>query len=330
MDAIRLGLVGCGGMGRGLCTQAVTLDDVSVAAVADINETRRAEAAEQYGAVGLADYQELVTRDDVDAVVVATPGGLHRPVVEAAAAAGKHVFSEKPLASFTPDCDAMIAAVTEAGVKHMVGQVCRYHPTHLKLKQLVDDGPLGQVHSIYVERIGGGWGDNHPAWRLSRKLSGGSLLEINAHELDWMIWITGRVKRVSASGGQYLDDRLDYPDATFVALTFENGACGVLQSTAITTLPSYACRLDCADGSAVAPKFFGGEITFKARAAESETETIQPDQVEVPVKAEMRAFTDAIRNDTPTPIPFEQARHTVAVAEAAYLSIETGQAIELS
>ncbi|MBI2301689.1 MAG: Gfo/Idh/MocA family oxidoreductase [Armatimonadetes bacterium] len=326
MEKVRFGLLGCGGMGRALADQAVTLDQAAVTAVTDVDAGRAAEAAERYGAVALG-QAELLASDTVDAVIVASPGGYHRAAIEAVAAAGKHVFSEKPLTSYSADADACIAAVKAAGVKGMVGQVCRFHPTHLKLKTMVDDGTIGPVFSIYVERVGGGWGDKIQPWRLSRDLSGGSLLEINAHELDFMLWLAGRVKRVSAAGGNYCDSRLDYPDMAWVALTFESGACGVLQSSHITTLGSYAARIDGQHASAVIPQLFGGPITLKPR--DGETVTVEPEPVETPVKAEIRAFVEAIVNDTEPPVPFEQARHTVAVAEAASTSIATGKTVEL-
>lgn len=327
MDRVRLALVGCGGMGRALCDQARTLENAVISAVFDTDEERRAEAAERYEAVAAGSLDELLQRDDVDAVVVATPGGLHKPVVIAATAAGKHVFSEKPLAANVADADEMIRAVDAAGVKAMVGQVCRYHPTHRQLKRMVVDGPLGRIQSIYVERVGGGWGKNHPSWRLSRELSGGTLLEVNAHEIDFMTWLAGPVTRVMAVGGQMADERLDYPDVTWVSMTFASGAVGVLQSTNITTLGSYAGRFDAEGGSALVTQLFGGPITFKARAEGAEVETITPEPVENPVLAEMRAFVTAIIQDTEPPVTFAQARHTVAIAEAAYTSIETGEAV---
>lgn len=330
MTMVRLGLVGCGGMGRSLMRSAAELDTATVTAVSDVTEERRNEAAAELSAEAVADYRALIERDDVDAVAVATPGGFHREVVEAVAAAGKPVFSEKPLATSVADCDAMIQAVEAAGVKHMVGQVCRYHPTHRRMKQMVSDGPLGPVLAMYVARLGGPWGDNHPAWRFSYKLSGGTLMEVNAHELDFMIWLAGPVKRVYAVGGQMLARDLDYPDVAMVSLTFESGAVGVMHTSNITQLGTYEARFDCMDGSAVVPKLFGGEVQYKLRDG-SETAVVTPEEmkVETPVKGEMRAFVDAILNDTTPPITFHDGRAVVAVAEAAYKSVESGESIEL-
>ncbi len=329
--SIRVGLIGCGGMGNALASQVAEYDGAEVVAVADLDAARRAEAAGKYGATAYEQYAELIDSGEVDAVFVATPGGYHRPPVEAAAAAGLHVFCEKPLATTVADADAMVAAAGAAGIKAMVGQVCRYHPTHRRLKQMIDEGPLGPLHSLYVERVGGGWGDTHPAWRYSRQLSGGNLLEINAHEIDFMCWLAGPVSRVYAAGGNYCDDRLDFADAAFVALSFASGAAGVLQSTSITTLGSYAGRFDCRDGSALVKGLFGGEIQYKLRAAEAEAQVVSPEEMKTknPVAAEVHAWLDSIAADQPVPVPFDQARHVVAVAEAAYESIATGRAVEL-
>lgn len=330
MTMVRLGLVGCGNMGRSLVRHASELDNASVSAVSDVTEERRNDAAAEFSAAGIADYHELIDRDDVDAVVVATPGGYHREVVEYAASVGKPIFSEKPLATTVADCDAMIKAVEKAGVKNMVGQVCRYHPTHRRMKQMIADGPLGPVLAMYVARLGGGWGDSHPAWRYSYKLSGGTLMEVNAHELDFMIWLAGPVKRVYAVGGQMLEKGIDYPDVAMVSMTFESGAVGVMHSSNITQLGTYEARFDCMDGSAVVQKLFGGPIAYKLRDG-SDAAEVTPEEmkVEAPVKGEMRAFVDAIVNDTTPPITFQDGRNVVAVAEAAYKSVESGKSIEL-
>lgn len=330
MDTVRLGLVGCGGMGRALAVRGSELDNVVVTAVADPAEANCEAAAEQFQAAGVDHYEKLISRDDVDAVVVATPGGLHRPVVEAAAAAGKPIFCEKPLATNTTDADAMVRAVNEAGVTAMVGQVVRFHPTHKYLKQMTTEGPLGEVISMYVERLGDGWGDNHPAWRLSRAQSGGIILEVNAHEIDFMLWLAGPVTSVYAIGRRALDARLDYPDIAHVSLTFAGGAVGVLQSSNIATLGSYAGRFDCHNGSAVVSQLFGGAITWLPRDGGDKQE-VSPEEMkgEDPVRAEMRAFVDSVVNGTPPAVPFEQARDVVAVGQAVYDSIDSGEPVRL-
>jgi predicted dehydrogenase len=329
MSPLRFALIGCGGMGRGVASQAVLLDDVRVVATYDPNAARSAEAAEQFSAEVMTSLEATLARRDVDAVIVAPHPSEHRPVVEAAAAAGKHIFCEKPLAPYPADCDAMMAAVERAGVKAMVGQVCRWHPTHRHLKQMVDDGPLGPVLSMYVERLGGIWA-RQPEWRLSRAQSGGTLLEINAHELDFMLWLAGPVKSVCAVGGRMIDEALDYPDIAFVNMTFASGAVGVLQSSHLATLGSYTGRFDCREGSAVVPQLFGGDVTYKLRGAD-ETLTVTGAEmaVETPVLGEVRAFVKAIREDGPSPVPFGEARMNVAVACAAYESIERGQTVRV-
>lgn len=329
MESLRFALVGCGGMGRAVAGGAANVEGVSVVVTCDLVEERRQQAAKQFSAEPMLDYHEVVTRDDVDAVIVATHPAAHREVVEAAAAAKKHIFCEKPIAPTVADADAMVAAVNAAGVKAMIGQVVRWHPTHRRLKQMVDEGPLGRVISMYVERAQGNW-DGHPSWRLSRELSGGTLLEVNAHELDWMIWLAGPVKKVVAMGGNTLCPEQDYPDITHVSMWFENGAVGVLQSSNIAALGTYQGRFDCQDGSAYVSHLFGGQIDYKLRDG-SDAQAVRPEemQVESPVTAEVRALVEAIRNDLPSPVPFEQARLNVAVANAAYESIERGTIVDL-
>ncbi len=330
MAKVRVGLIGCGGMGRALMAQAATLDDAAILTVSDLDEQRRGEAAEQFGAEGIADYHDILARDDIDAVFVATPGGYHKQVVLDAAEAGKHVFSEKPLATTVADCDAMIAAVEKAGVKHMTGQVCRYHPTHSGLKRMVDDGTLGPVLSIYVERVSGRWGGAHPPWRYSYALSGGNLMEINAHELDFMLWLCGPVKRVYAVGELFLEDRIDYRNVMFVSLNFASGAVGVLNSSGIAEVGAVSARVDCQNGSAAAYPLFNGDIRYKIRGAEA-AGVVPIDELkgDNPVLGEVKAFIEAVRDDTTPPVSFHDGRAAVQVAELAYLSAERGAPIDV-
>src|SRR5947209_7045437 len=115
-------------MGRGLGKQLLEIGDAALRGVADVSAEAAQSASEELGAPSFSSAEALLDRPDVDAVIVASPPFQHRPLVELAAARGKHVFVEKPLAANTADCDAMIRAAEAAGVTLMVGQVLRYYP----------------------------------------------------------------------------------------------------------------------------------------------------------------------------------------------------------
>ncbi|HAZ62427.1 MAG TPA: hypothetical protein DCZ72_02275, partial [Armatimonadetes bacterium] len=214
----------------------------------------------------------------------------------------KHIFCEKPLAASHDDALAMVEAVNKAGVTAMCGQVVRWHPTHRRLKDMVDNGPLGGVLTMYVERRQGNW-EGHPSWRLSLEKSGGTLLEVNAHELDFMLWLGGPAKTVYAVGANRIERAQDYPDFAHVSITHQSGAISVLSSSNIAVLGSYDGRFDCAHGSAVVDALFGGEIRYALRNGESGTVSPEEMKVETPVTGEVRALVEAIRAGKPSPVP---------------------------
>jgi len=327
MKTIRLGQIGCGGMGSDLARNASQLEHAKVVAVSDVSEERANALGKELDAEVFLDYDALLAQRDVDAVLIASPPFLHRPMVESAARAGKHIFCEKPMAPYVADCDAMIDAIQTAGVRFQIGHVCRFHATHSKVRELVASGEYGTPTAMLVHRIGGPWGKGHPSWRWERAKCGGILMEVNAHEIDFMRFVCGDVKAVSAVGGKFADSGLDYPDIALVSMQFASGAVGFLHSNHATAIGGYGGRVDLTGGTISFPRIWGGKddaIEIKPFEGESHRIPMAELKVETPVRAEIRAFVDAILAGRETPITMWDGRAAVEVAEAAYMSIEQG------
>ena len=333
MENIGIGVIGCGGMGRSLATSAHAVEGIDVICVSDLQEALAEKLATDLDASYTLDYHELLADDRVQAVLIAAPPFMHAPIAVDAAKAGKHVFSEKPMAPTLQDCDAMIAAAEENGVKLTIGLVCRYHATHSKVREIVQSGELGAPACMMVHRIGGPWrsGGSYVPWRLERAKSGGSLMEINAHEIDFMRWTCGDVVSVYAAGGQYVQRESDYPDVVLASLQFENGAVGLLHSSHISAVGGYGGRVDCEGGSIYFPQIWGGSATIQIKPFEGEGRQIPISDIKVPppVQQEIRVFVDAIRNDTDPLITGTDGRAAVEIALAAYQSVESRQPVPL-
>ena len=157
MDKIGVGLVGCGVMGTALAASCNKLEHAHILAVSDVRQDIADKAAAELNARAFTDNHDMLALSDIDAVLVAVPGFLHRAPAVSAAQAGKHVFCEKPMAVSLEDCDAIMVACDEADRKLMIGQVCRFHGVHGRVKQLVLDGHIGQPTCMVVRRLGGGW-----------------------------------------------------------------------------------------------------------------------------------------------------------------------------
>ena len=333
METIGIGVIGCGGMGRSLANSAHAVEGIDVICVSDLQEALAEKLATDLDASYVLDYYELLADDRIRAVLIAAPPFMHAPIAVDAAKAGKHVFSEKPMAPTLADCDAMIAAAEENGVKLTIGLVCRYHATHSKVREIVQSGELGAPACMMVHRIGGPWrsGGSYVPWRLERAKSGGSLMEINAHEIDFMRWTCGDVVSVYAAGGQYVQTESDYPDVVLASLQFASGAVGLLHSSHISAVGGYGGRVDCEGGSIYFPQIWGGNAIIQIKPFDGEGRHIPIADINVPppVQEEIRVFADAIRNDTAPLITGLDGRAAVEIALAAYQSVESGQPVPL-
>jgi predicted dehydrogenase len=316
-------------MGRSLGRQLVTTADARLVGVTDVSPEARARATEELKAPGFTDAETLLAEPGVDAVLVATPNFLHREYVELAASLGKHVFVEKPLATNLPDCDAMIQAVERAGVQMMVGQVLRYYPNWWQILEMINRGDIGRPVGIQLTRISGGWNGWPLPWRNSLALSGGLLMEVNAHEIDFMCQVCGDVERVYAEADQFVKDGTDYPNLYFVSLRFKNGAIGLLHSSTISAVQDLTGKIQGTEGSIAYVDGFGPGAVIRSARREGEVETLRVAeiQVEQPVRKELRLFVEALLAGLPVPITTAEGRRNVAIALAAYESARTGQPV---
>ena len=168
-------------------------------------------AAEQFGWEEVdTEWERVVERQDVDVVDICTPGNLHHPMAVAAAAAGKHIICEKPLANTLAEAKDMLRAVEKAGVKHMIMHNYRKVPAVAFAKKLIEDGKIGEVyhyHGAYLQD----WimDPNFPlVWRLDRKVAGsGALGDIGAHAIDFAQHLNSDIVAVVSHMTTFIKER---------------------------------------------------------------------------------------------------------------------------
>ncbi len=173
---------------------------------------RRAACVELHCDTAHGDYRQVMADRGIDAVVVATPSVHHCEIVLAAAAAGKHVLCEKPMAMNAAECDAMLAATRRAGVKLQIGFMRRFDPGFVAAKERVDAGEIGAV--VMVRSLTHGPTIPKP-WMYDIRQSNGPLSEVNSHDIDTLRWFSGsEFEEVYAIGGNYRshEARREYPD----------------------------------------------------------------------------------------------------------------------
>ncbi len=181
---IRLGLVGCGDFGEYCMETYAGLDGVEPVAAADNVRASADRVAKRFGVVAIYDAAELIARDDVDLVHLATPPSSHHSLATAAVAAGKHVLCEKPLAVELAHADEMVAAAGERGVILPVNFVLRHSPVAEVVKAVIDSGVLGQCLHGSFENFASD-GKLHPKhWFWDKAVSGGIFVEHAVHFFD--------------------------------------------------------------------------------------------------------------------------------------------------
>jgi predicted dehydrogenase len=320
-----MGLIGCGPMGRNLANAVVKRSDCRVVAVADPAADAAQESAEAYRAEGYSEYEELLVRSDIDAVVIATPSYLHKQIAVRAAEAGKHVFCEKPMALNVADCDAMIHAANTAGIKLMVGQVLRLLFPFLRIKELAGETGLGAPFCVSIRRL---QRLAPKGWRARRDLSGGPLFEMHVHELDFMRHLCGEVSQVSAYGGKFVCQDVDYYDVYLLNLRFRSGGVGHFHGGCTTSGYLYEGKVVCPGGVlAYGPDW--GTATVQRQGGDPEPLSSEGRTGPVGVEWELDSFVKWVLSDEPPVITAEDGRAAVQLAEAAYRSIAEGRPVDL-
>ncbi len=206
MHQVRWGVIGCGMRAMDIIRQTRRASDrIAVTAVCDPNATGVERARSVNPSVAIEDEpRQLAARSDVDWVLIGSPNAMHREHAEAAFAAGKPAFIEKPLATTLDDCLAIRDAWRAAGVMCIVGYTLRYSPHFGRIKQLLDEGIAGRLISMEfnetLEFNHGGF--IHQDWRRHRREAGSHLLEKCCHDLDLANWYVGALPiRVASFGG---------------------------------------------------------------------------------------------------------------------------------
>ncbi|TCT06064.1 Gfo/Idh/MocA family protein [Aquabacter spiritensis] len=329
-------ILGLGRWGRSLVTSVQgKSDDIRFVAA---HTPTRARAEEFCAAQGLrfCDSYDAILRDpEIDAVVIATPHSQHLDQVRRAAAAGKHVFVEKPLALDHGDALRAVEAADRAGVVLAVGFVRRFHPSVCDVRARLKDGRLGTICGIVGQQTSG-TGPFLPAggWRADPAESpAAAMTAIGVHLLDHMIEFAGRIGevecRVARRGAAPVDD------TTSVLLAFESGASGLL-FCCLSTGPYYNLSVYGTGGHAEVSESTLENFRFTPIPDAAPTGPVKappPEIVRRPgfdmLRAELEDFARAIVERRPFLVPIADVLHGAEVFDAIVRSAQTGAPVRL-
>lgn len=294
--------------------------------VYDHDASRGSRLAAEHGVPFTTDLAEALAA--CDAVLVASENVRHAELTLAAAAAGKHVLCEKPLATTVEDGVRMVQACREAGVQLMTAFPCRFFPPVVRARELVRQGRIGRVLAMK--------GTNHgylpPGWFTDPALAGGGcVMDHTVHVVDLMRWILGaEVREVYAEMGTLFHPGLPVEDAGLLTLEFENGVFATLD-TSWSRGPGYYTWGD------VTLEIIGtaGTLALDAFAQHLDVydhEELRPriapwgDTDDVPMLAE---FVDAVRTGRPVAVTGVDGLRVAEVAIAAYASHRSGAPVRV-
>jgi predicted dehydrogenase len=334
VSEIRIAVIGVGRMGL---THAENLAHrvrgARLVAVTTSKAERAAEVRRSGGDVAVFPTLEaLLDAGDLDAVCISSSTSAHADNVEACAAAGLHIFCEKPLALTLPDCDRAIAAAERAGVKLMMGHVRQFDAGHVEAKRFIDAGAIGQP---LVFRAISGDVDPPPPSFADPVVSGGLILDAMYHDLYLSRWLMAdEPVRAYAEGGALVDPAIGAVgdvDNAVVALRFGRGAMGTLYASR-TTRYGHDLRVEVIgdEGAVQIGRFRQTPVRLLDRqGVHHDMPRTTPDRLGEAFVTELQAFADCLTHGIEPPVTGYDSRATVAVGLAATQSLHEGHPINL-
>jgi UDP-N-acetyl-2-amino-2-deoxyglucuronate dehydrogenase len=344
MEAVRYGILGSGFMGRTHAQAIQDLDNAEVTAIAI--GSRAAALAADYGAAFCESAEELVARDDVDAVIIATPQYVHMEQALLAATHDKHLFIEKPMTTTVEDADRIIEICDRRGLALSVGYQQRYRSVPRSAHDLIKTGAIGQVHTIQFNQafmlftdpgFGGDW-----SW-WANPASIGHILAGGVHAIDLCRWMLDSEVKTVFGHSRTFREAHEPENTTMGLLTFENGTIMSLWATSACPPPAFPGQVFRAyimgekgmiDMDAYDKLQLANTGVWQTVAQQQPVNTEYADsafrQPRMQAYVEQLAiFTHAILSGNPPPVTGEDGRASVAVALALLESSRTGQVIHL-
>lgn len=355
--SLRLGLVGAGGIGE-VHADAARRAGWSLEVVCDADRSRAEALSERHGGRVVADLDALLDEEGVDAVAIATPNATHRPLAEAALAAGRHVLLEKPAGMNAAECDRLAEAEASSGRILQIGLVCRHTPVAAEVARIVESGRLGTVYqaraNLHRRRGIPGLG----GWFTDKSMSGGGpLIDLGVHVIDLVLHVLAQPRVLRASGvtyatfgrdiGSYVHQEMwggpprpggvfDVEDHASALLRLEGGATFEMNVAWAANLVDGAVR----DGIVLlgdrAGLFFEplGNSVRIATEEDGRLLDVQPvleteDGGQAAWRRQYEAFAAAIRGEGPRVAPVGECRRTQAAIDAIYRSAEAGCEVEV-
>jgi myo-inositol 2-dehydrogenase/D-chiro-inositol 1-dehydrogenase len=313
-------------------TVARDVSGAELAAICDVDlEAARALAAETGCGRFTNDPADILEDPAIDAVIIGSSTDSHAPLIEAAAAAGKQIFCEKPIALDLETTDRAIEAAARAGVRLQIGFQRRFDKAYAKVSQMIDRGELGRIEAVRDTMR-----DPNPPHEAYIPTSGGLFRDMVIHDFDCVRWLVGcEPLEIFAMGANLVDPvfaKYGDIDTCVVTIKFESGALGAIDASRRSGF-GYDVRTEIF-GSRGAVMIGEGRDTPLCRL---DSNGVWSDHIywflerfDKAYVAEIRSFVDCLRLDKPVAITGEDGRTALAMAYAAEASVRENAPVSMS
>ena len=301
-------------------------DAIRIATCFTRSPEKRAAFAAKYGTQTHESYEAVLADDGIDAVILTTPHSTHAEQVIAAAAAGKHVFCEKPFTLNRASAEAAAEACAGAGVVLAIGQNRRYHSATQALKAMLEEGALGTIlHAEANFSVPSALGYPPDLWRSNRIESpAGSVTGLGIHMIDALIHLLGPIARVAAQAYRRAVP-VDIDDTTSVLFAFESGVSGYLGTLFACPHTSYI-NIYGTGGNAFA-QVDNSRLTVQPADGAARDEPIEPQDT---LRLELDEFAAAVAGAARFTVTPAEAVHGIAAMEALVAAAASGQWVQVA
>lgn len=325
---MNLGIIGCGGIGR-LHAQMAANCGLKIVACADKDAGASKALAKGYGAQALGEAEQVLRRPDVDVVLIATPTPRHAAGIAEAAAAGKHIFCEKPFCSTVQQCKSAIEAAKKAKVKLFVGHVVRYFHEFETMKAQIEAGKIGDPGFVKLYR-GGFYPGGPGSWFRDYSQSGGVTFDCMIHDLDWIRYMFGEPKRIFCQALRRSEpEKMDYSQVT---MRMANGMLAMVIGTWAHPAGFRVKAEICGSGGMLEFDSTTTSLASMMRQVPGAAPTmVVPSSAEdiSPYQLEWQDFIGWIEGKSKPRVTPEDAMRAVEIALGALKSADTGKPVDL-
>ncbi len=320
---MKVAICGAGQMGHAHFITLSEIDRVQVVAVADPASEKLGIYSER-GVATFGSAEEMLDKANADIAVIATPTAFHAPLAIRALDRDMHVFCEKPMARTSSEGRKMVAAAEKSGKTLGVGYVLRHHEAYVLARNYICSGRLGNIGTVRTSRSA----SVAPRWTADIEANGGAAFELLTHDLDWLRWSLGPVRRIFARG---LASRgaIVERDYCLAIIRFENGAIAHLEGS-LAEADQFFAAYEVAGDAGLLSYDTRKSIVLEARlmTAEGLAASSETPQNERPFTRQVRAFLDAVESGRKYEVDGREGLESLVLTEAVLACIQSGEPVE--